>query len=426
MRKMILVASILAGLMVAGCSMSRETTSTETVDHNPDPTFRDLNHYGTWVKIPDYGSVWKPFAADNFWLPYADGQWVWTDQGWMWDSNEPYGWIVYHYGYWHFTDYDGWFWKPGYNWATARVSWYNSDGYIGWAPIPPANVEQSLIYNDKYTRRIWVVVREQNFAGQNVKNYFDRTFVPGASVLRANEGGSAPDKGIIEQASNRTINVVQLIRELAGNGNHQLIKMQVQNNTQVSPFTPEDQTGTILDPDDSDTPVENPTVEDNPPVEVNPPVSEPDNPIIVPDSGPIKHHGHHYKTGLWVNGPKKHKKPVPAQTPSPTKPSTPPRTPSPTRPTTPPRNPSPVRPTMPVRNPSPARPAMPTRNPAPTSTPVSTGTSAPTRNPVPTGTSSPTRTPAPSRNPAPIKTAAPIPAPVRGNDNNSVKKDEKK
>ena len=32
----------------------------------------------------------------------------------------------------------GWLWVPGTDWGPAWVSWQHGDGYVGWAPLPPA------------------------------------------------------------------------------------------------------------------------------------------------------------------------------------------------------------------------------------------------------------------------------------------------
>ncbi len=62
-------------------------------------TFYDsLSTQGNWVQTDDYGYVWQPNVNDPNWAPYTDGHWVYTDDGWTWDSDESYGWAVYHYG----------------------------------------------------------------------------------------------------------------------------------------------------------------------------------------------------------------------------------------------------------------------------------------------------------------------------------------
>lgn len=96
-----------------------------------------LAPYGDWVEIEGYGTCWTPYVEDRDWRPYSDGYWAYTDCGWTWVSEEPWGWATYHYGRWMFLEGPGWVWVPGYEWAPAWVAWRSSDDYIGWAPLPP-------------------------------------------------------------------------------------------------------------------------------------------------------------------------------------------------------------------------------------------------------------------------------------------------
>ena len=101
-------------------------------------TFYDnLSDQGTWVQTDDYGYAFQPTVSDPNWAPYTDGHWVYTDVGWTWVSDEPWGWATYHYGRWVNIDGTGWCWVPGYRWAPAWVSWRYGGGYCGWAPLPP-------------------------------------------------------------------------------------------------------------------------------------------------------------------------------------------------------------------------------------------------------------------------------------------------
>src|SRR5580700_7902182 len=57
----------------------------------------DLDAYGHWINVPDYGRVWAPTVAGN-WSPYRAGRWVSEPHwGWTWVSHEPWGWTPYHY-----------------------------------------------------------------------------------------------------------------------------------------------------------------------------------------------------------------------------------------------------------------------------------------------------------------------------------------
>lgn len=107
-----------------------------------DTFHAELSPYGTWVQEAGYGWCWRPTVAsfDVNWRPYADaGHWIYTDAGWSWESDYPWGGIAFHYGRWH-RDNLGWVWMPGYDWAPAWVAWRHTDGYLGWAPLPPAAV----------------------------------------------------------------------------------------------------------------------------------------------------------------------------------------------------------------------------------------------------------------------------------------------
>ena len=44
---------------------------------------------------------------------------------------------TFHYGRWTLNPRYGWVWVPGYNWGPSWVCWRHSDGYLGWAPLPP-------------------------------------------------------------------------------------------------------------------------------------------------------------------------------------------------------------------------------------------------------------------------------------------------
>ncbi len=113
-----------------------------------DITFQDfydaLTPHGDWVELDDYGYCWRPFVDDH-WRPYTDGQWVYTEAGYTWFSNEPWGWATYHYGRWTKLQNWGWVWVPGYEWGPAWVSWRTSDDYIGWAALPPEAVWEDSI-----------------------------------------------------------------------------------------------------------------------------------------------------------------------------------------------------------------------------------------------------------------------------------------
>jgi hypothetical protein len=99
--------------------------------------YDNLEPYGSWREIGDFGYCWQPSDVEDDWRPYSDGRWVYTDAGWTWDSEEPYSWAVYHYGRWANVENVGWVWVPGTEWGPGWVSWRHSPRYVGWAPLPP-------------------------------------------------------------------------------------------------------------------------------------------------------------------------------------------------------------------------------------------------------------------------------------------------
>ena len=99
--------------------------------------YSSLSPYGTWIQIDGGLNVWRPFHLNRGWVPYKYGRWIWTDDGWYWQSDEPFGYIVFHYGRWYYDDYYGWIWVPDDVWAPAWVEWRYDNDYIGWAPLPP-------------------------------------------------------------------------------------------------------------------------------------------------------------------------------------------------------------------------------------------------------------------------------------------------
>ena len=99
--------------------------------------FRDqLTPYGQWVEVPGAGLCWQP-AVPAGWRPYYDGgHWVYTDEGWYWQSEYPWGDLAFHYGRWSYNPAFGWIWAPGFEYAPAWVVWRHTDEYCGWAPLP--------------------------------------------------------------------------------------------------------------------------------------------------------------------------------------------------------------------------------------------------------------------------------------------------
>jgi len=110
----------------------------------------DLDRYGTWSQVPEYGAVWYPSDVGTDWAPYRNG--YWTEVGaWgpTWVDYAPWGYAPFHYGRWAYVR-GRWGWCPGAYvarpmWAPALVGWAGGSGWslsvtagapvYGWVPL---------------------------------------------------------------------------------------------------------------------------------------------------------------------------------------------------------------------------------------------------------------------------------------------------
>jgi hypothetical protein len=80
--------------------------------------YEDLDEYGGWRPVPEYGNVWFPHTTVVGWAPYRYGHWVWiAPWGWTWVDDAPWGFAPFHYG-----------------------RWVVVGGVWGWVPSPPRAV----------------------------------------------------------------------------------------------------------------------------------------------------------------------------------------------------------------------------------------------------------------------------------------------
>ncbi len=160
----------------------------------------DLDDYGRWEDIPEYGHVWSPASLEVGWAPYRVGHWVWQDPwGWTWVSGEPWGWAPYHYGRW-VTSSSRWYWVPdgpriSVRYSPALVAFVGGGpgfsatvrtggpGFVGWFPLAPSDPfnpwwgrgsseRVDRVDSARYVNRSYVTVVNQN------------TFISGGLVAR--------------------------------------------------------------------------------------------------------------------------------------------------------------------------------------------------------------------------------------------------
>ena len=95
----------------------------------------DLDRNGRWIDSGEFGWVWQPAGVAEDWRPYYQGRWAPYSGGMTWISDEPWAYVAYHHGRWHWGAGVGWFWIPGINYSPAWVAWNHTPGYCGWAPL---------------------------------------------------------------------------------------------------------------------------------------------------------------------------------------------------------------------------------------------------------------------------------------------------
>jgi hypothetical protein len=179
---------------------------------------------GQWVVVGSYGRCWRPGQVAVEWRPYGCGEWVWTDCGWYWQSDEPWAWACYHYGWWVYDTSFGWVWVPDVAWAPAWVSWRVGGGYIGWAPLPPpgwffANHPKPELFvfvgagkfGDPVAPRTLIVNTKLTIKGTEEIGGIKRESVSlgGASAQKAmvNHG---PDVAMVQKASGKTVRLTSI------------------------------------------------------------------------------------------------------------------------------------------------------------------------------------------------------------------------
>jgi hypothetical protein len=132
--------------------------------------YDDLSPYGQWIDYPGYGYVWMPDAGPDF-KPYVtNGQWVYSNEGWIWASDYEWGWATFHYGRWFFDQNYGWMWIPGNEWAPAWVNWRQSADYYGWAPLGP-NISEGMYTSYNPPSNYWCFVPHQYVNSPRVNTY---------------------------------------------------------------------------------------------------------------------------------------------------------------------------------------------------------------------------------------------------------------
>lgn len=136
---------------------SRRYTSYQYVSDSI-PGVDDLDYYGDWQQVGDYGYCWRP-RVDTGWAPYQEGYWT-NDYpyGLTWVSNESWGYAPYHYGRWSNVNNE-WFWIPDrartvpvYSPALVAFVPLSSES-IGWVALGPGDPYAPRYYDQNWNPR---------------------------------------------------------------------------------------------------------------------------------------------------------------------------------------------------------------------------------------------------------------------------------
>ena len=149
--------------------------------------YEDLDEYGTWSEVPEYGHIWRPRHVSVDWAPYREGHWAYIGPwGWTWVDDAPWGYAPFHYGRW--VNYDGyWGWAPGPRYirpvyAPALVAWFGGAGWgvglgfgggygYGWCPLGWGEPYSPWYH---YSRGYYGRVNISNTRITNINNYYGR------------------------------------------------------------------------------------------------------------------------------------------------------------------------------------------------------------------------------------------------------------
>jgi hypothetical protein len=163
---------------------------------SPEVTgYQDLDEYGRWEPVPDYGMVWFPSRVEVGWAPYRYGHWAYVAPwGWTWIDEAPWGFAPFHYGRW--ANFEGrWAWIPGERrerpcYSPALVAFIGGGPGVGigvsWVPLGPHEVFHPYYrVSDDYVRRInrphVANVAQINVTNVTVNNYANHGAMSGTN-----------------------------------------------------------------------------------------------------------------------------------------------------------------------------------------------------------------------------------------------------
>lgn len=211
--------------------------------------YEDLDDYGRWQYVADYGPVWYPTQVAAEWAPYRYGHWVWiAPWGWTWVEDEPWGFAPFHYGRWAFVE-RRWCWVPGPVvvrpvYAPALVAFVGGGGShfsiaigggpgVAWFPlapgevyVPPYRVSHAYVNNVNITN-----TRVNVTQVTNVYNIYNNT----TNVTRVTYANQRVPSGVTAVSRETFVNARPVSRNLAQVDARQMAEARVTRNLEVQP-----------------------------------------------------------------------------------------------------------------------------------------------------------------------------------------------
>jgi hypothetical protein len=245
------------------------------------PGYYDLDAYGSWATVPQYGPVWYPASVPVGWCPYRTGRWVWVEPwGWTWVGNEAWGFAPYHYGRWVQVG-PRWGWIPGpvaiapiygpafvaFVGGSTFSAGFGAGGVAAWFPLGPGEPYYPWYHHSPaYLQQINVT----NVRNINITNITNVTNINNVHYQYQNVATTAVSTNTFRNAQPVMRNIVRVSPE-------QLAHAQVIPHPQINPTPRAITAGTT--PTRPPVAVQRPAIVQHPPVRTAEAVPPPKNPV---------------------------------------------------------------------------------------------------------------------------------------------------
>lgn len=187
-------------------------------------TEEQLFNIFVWRPVNELAAAMINENENKEYVPYNNGQWIYTDQGWYFRANTPEEEVTCHYGRWTQDPNLGYVWLPGKVWSPAWVEWRENEDYIAWAPVPPGvyiqndAITQITLIENRYT-----IVEKKQFIEPSVYKYRyqyvenknkimikEMTKTDGVIVKNKTVINKGPEVSVIEKKSSKKIEQVKI------------------------------------------------------------------------------------------------------------------------------------------------------------------------------------------------------------------------